>query len=139
MSNVSGLDAFREMMTKAIPSSVRHGLANRLNEIGAELVAEIKLFAPVDSGALRNSVRYEVLEKSGNFELKIYVGDDVAFYAGFVEFGTADSPAHPFVRPVVYSKKREVGNKIELSLVDSLSRHVGVDNSNVRGAQVGGG
>lgn len=63
---------------------------------GLEILAEeVRLRAPVDSGALRDGVRADLRPGSAFF-------GSVAIeshYAMFIEFGTDRMPARPFIRP----------------------------------------
>lgn len=58
--------------------------------VGVEVAETAKTLAPVDTGALRDSI--------------VQVPEGVAVeapYAVFVEYGTSDSSAQPFVRPAI--------------------------------------
>lgn len=68
----------------------------------AILADEMRARAPVDTGALRDSI--EVEPPTGNFPGgRVIVGGNGAagstFYGVFVEFGTVYQPAQPFMRP----------------------------------------
>ncbi len=67
-----------------------------LHEMGANIVTTAKRLAPVRTGALRNSIGYQV--KDG----KLYVYADTP-YAGFVELGTYKMKAQPYLRPAMDS------------------------------------
>jgi len=106
-----------------------------------EFKAEIKQNVPVDSGALRSSVKVSVKSKRGTVYAQVKVGGKKAPHAHLVEFGTkphkirakknhalafggaviqeVDHPGakpHPFVRPAFDSKSQAAiaatGNKI---------------------------
>jgi HK97 gp10 family phage protein len=88
----------------AIPQKVRQHLAPGIEQGAAEVVATAKRLAPKDSGALERSIRYvkgtlaAANEKSGPIQgdadltVHIVAGDEEAWYARLVEFGT---PPHP--------------------------------------------
>ena len=87
-----------------------------MEECAAEIVAEMKLLVPVDSGDLRDSINWTwgdvpagsfVIDeiRSGKnagqqyatLRIKIYAGSREAFYARFIEFGTKTGVrAQPF-------------------------------------------
>ena len=69
-------------------------MAAYLEEIGARIVARAQDLAPVDTGALRDSITAEV--EAG----VLTVGSDLP-YAAAQEFGTARIPAHPYLRPAL--------------------------------------
>lgn len=59
-----------------------------VDELGQEVALDAEQRAPVDTGALQDSISYA----DGA------VTADVP-YAPFVEYGTSDTPAQPFMRP----------------------------------------
>ena len=86
-----------------------------MEEGAAEVVAEMKRLAPVDSGALRDSINWtwgdvpagtftiadirsgkNAGEQYATLRIRIYAGSKQAFYARWQEFGTKDHPAQPF-------------------------------------------
>ena len=99
-----------------IPDIVREAAASAMEECAAEIVAEMKLLVPVDSGDLRDSIGWTWGEvPAGSFvideirsgknagqqyatlRIKIYAGSREAFYARFIEFGTKTGVrAQPF-------------------------------------------
>lgn len=62
---------------------------------GAKVMAdEAKALVPVDQGDLRDSIRVSVRARRGVVTAKVTAGNKKAFYANWVEFGTA---AHKIV------------------------------------------
>lgn len=102
---------------KALPNSVRAEMADALAEESAKLAATIRRAAPVRLGDLRDSVGWcagppPEVKTNGAFRISssdftrsgqalsaagllfsIFAGDDRAYYARFVEFGTSPAPA----------------------------------------------
>lgn len=80
-----------------------------LEEIG--LVAEeyAKKACAVDTGRLRNSVTHAVSGES------VFVGTDVE-YGPYVELGTINTPAQPFLRPAAYEHSSTYQRIIENGL-----------------------
>lgn len=73
----------------------------------AEDIAEAaKQFAPVKTGALRDSIEVEANERTG--EAKVIVGVD---YGVIVEYGGVFQPAQPYMNPAIELVKREYRNK----------------------------
>lgn len=62
-------------------------------------IAKIK--CPVDTGRLRNSIKFSPLN-FGATQYKIYASTD---YAGFVEYGTFKQKAQPYMRPALKEVK----------------------------------
>lgn len=57
---------------------------------------QAKQRVPVDSGALRDSIRAEQ-QSPGHWQ--VGAGDNEAWYAGLVEYGTRRTPARPYLTP----------------------------------------
>lgn len=78
-------------------------LALLMMQAAGVLVENAKSNAPVDTGALRQSIRsYTTLSTSSDAEMS--VGTDVP-YGVHQEFGTSVMPAHPFLRPAIEQTK----------------------------------
>jgi HK97 gp10 family phage protein len=85
-------------LTTKIPR-LRKELRKRAGEIvrkaALDIEAHAKTLAPVDTGALRNSIR---MEPTGELSAEVAVGVDYGLY---VEMGTVHAPAQPFLTPAV--------------------------------------
>ena len=99
-----------------IPDIAREAAAAAMEECAAEIVAEMKLLVPVDSGDLRDSIGWtwgdipagsfmideirsgkNAGDQYATLRIKIYAGNKDAFYARFIEFGTKTGvKAQPF-------------------------------------------
>ena len=99
-----------------IPDIAREAAASAMEECAAEIVAEMKTLAPVDSGDLRDSIGWtwgdipagsfmideirsgkNAGQQYATLRIKIYAGSREAFYARFIEFGTRTGVrAQPF-------------------------------------------
>ncbi|WCP71556.1 HK97-gp10 family putative phage morphogenesis protein [Sphingomonas hankookensis] len=85
---------------------------------GAEEIAqEARRLAPVATGALRDSIQVmssredmQSYVKSRAGERIVYIGsvgsdpDGDVYYARYIEYGTARTAAHPFLRPALAAK-----------------------------------
>lgn len=113
----------------AIPQKIRDEVAKELEAQASKIVADMKLLAPVDSGALRDSIGWtwgdapkgsvSVGQVRGHryarMAITIYagtrdksLGQADAFYARFQEFGTVKMPANPFFYPTWRASKTRV-------------------------------
>jgi HK97 gp10 family phage protein len=74
------------------------------------LASQIKASAPVDSGRTKRSVKVRAgRRKKGVISTNVEVtGDHDAPFIGFVEFGTKEQLANPFIRRSVESKRAQV-------------------------------
>lgn len=106
-SKIVGLEKLRRRL-KRMPQVSKTEIRKAIGDSAAEIVAMQKRNAPVDEGDLRDSIGWTFGEApstraTGAFRAKratfvtegddiratIYAGDDKAFYARWVEFGTA--------------------------------------------------
>lgn len=103
---IEGREALKRKL-KAMPQVARTEIRKALEQSAREIVDAAKGFAPAQSGALRNSIDFTFGDykpansnvrgatatggKLGDKDLTVTVhaGDETAFYAAFVEFGTA--------------------------------------------------
>ncbi|WP_368517480.1 HK97-gp10 family putative phage morphogenesis protein [Rhizobium sp.] len=100
---VTGLDRLRYKLTKKIPDAVRVAVQAAMEQSAEEAVSAMKSLVPVESGDLRESIgwtwgdppkgsiviaRSRSKSKTG-LRITIYAGNDKAYYARWVEFGTA--------------------------------------------------
>lgn len=77
----------------------RQKISRELEKKAIKVVRNAKQNAPVDTGRLRSSITYNMVELPGQLP-KAVVGTSVQ-YAPFQEFGTEDMPAQPFLRPAL--------------------------------------
>jgi HK97 gp10 family phage protein len=77
---------------------------------GQAVLAGAEARVPVDTGALRDSLHTEEDPSGGTL-----VGTDIP-YAVFVEYGTSDTPAQPFLRPALDAEQAEIAAGMALAL-----------------------
>ena len=78
-------------------------------EAGARVVeAYAKIAAPVDTGALRNSIQVHEVTP-----IQAIIGPSDIDYAEFVEFGTSRMAAQPYMRPALDQNEREIVNAVQ--------------------------
>jgi HK97 gp10 family phage protein len=111
---------------------LRRELATKIKEEADGLADAIKAEAPVDSGALRDSVK--VRRKRNELELEVTAGGDATTkeirtgsgepydYALAVEYGTAKRPAEPFFYSTARERMPEIQENIQQAVEDVLSR-----------------
>ena len=98
----------------AVSQAARDAVVPALDQGADQLVAAAKHLAPEDDGDLKDSIRKE----DGEHPLQrvVKAGDDAAFYAMFVEHGTVDKDAQPFLFPAYRLHKRQVENRIRRAI-----------------------
>jgi HK97 gp10 family phage protein len=77
-------------------------MAEVLEEVGEDIEVRAKAAAPVRSGRLKGSITHEVVVSKGGLEVQI--GSDL-YYALYVEMGTSDTRAQPFLRSALGAKR----------------------------------
>lgn len=87
-----------EIDANAIDDFVELTMEQIENVIAPAVAADASRAAPVDSGRLRGSVR---VERSGD---QVDVIADTE-YSAFVEQGTSNQTAQPFLRPALYQER----------------------------------
>lgn len=142
-TKVQGLDKLRAKLRR-MPQEARAEIGKAMETGAAELVAMQKRLAPVSSGDLQRSIGYTkgafAPENSNvrgvsagsvvadpDLSITVHAGDAKAFYAAFIEFGTAPhkqpnnpmvgyhhpgSAAHPFFFPAYRALKRRIKGRI---------------------------
>lgn len=122
---------------EAIPDFARKAISEGLEENARELVAAQKRVAPRDDGDLIASIKYEWTQPGrqsaetrasvkGSVQLSIDVtaGDDKAYYARWVEFGTRDgrTPKQPFFFPTYRVNIRRFRSRITRKINQAYKR-----------------
>jgi len=91
-----------------------NALAEALDEIAEKIRDDAKSFVPVDTGALRKSIR---VEKKGKLEVRVAAGGGGVInprtgrevdYAGYVEFGTSRASPQPYMQPALEKNRDEI-------------------------------
>lgn len=99
-----------------IPKAVRRAVRPAIEASAQELVARQKALVPVDTGALRASIGYVFGEApktratgafrpsggptlDADLKASVFAGNDGAYYARWVEFGTQPHDGHPGASP----------------------------------------
>lgn len=111
-----------EQRLKAIPIAVRQAVSHSLEKSAQEIVDLAKRLCPVDDGTLRDSIGWTwgdapegsivlAATKGAALRITIFAGDNDAFYARWVEFGTANSLPHGFFLPAYRALKRRNTNR----------------------------
>ena len=73
--------------------------SSTVDEVTEAIAEDMRRYAPVDTGALRDSIEAEpAVEGSG----RVRVGTD---HWQFPEYGTRDQDAQPYARPALYQER----------------------------------
>ena len=82
-----------ENALKQFPVEITDEMTNFLQDVGETVYQQMISLVPVDTGALRDSIDYNV---EGDGTLNFEATED---YAGFVEYGTTKMDPQPFFNP----------------------------------------
>jgi HK97 gp10 family phage protein len=94
---------------------------------GAKVVqVEMQRLAPVLTGNLKDHIKIKGPVQDGNEHyIEVGVIHDLAFtdkrtaiYAAVQEYGSSDTPAHPYIRPGIDYSKREAIKAMKTSLIE---------------------
>lgn len=102
MTKIQGLDRLKRKLAK-LPAVAKQMIRQAMEAKASEIVAMMKNLVPVDDGTLRDSIGWTwgkapkgsltlasvQATGDGDMTLTIYAGNKEAFYARWVEFGTA--------------------------------------------------
>lgn len=79
--------------TGAILDELRRKIPIALEAVGGEAEGDVKLRTPVDTGRLRNSITHQLEGDDA-----VVIGTNVE-YAAYVEYGTRNTKAQPYLKP----------------------------------------
>lgn len=107
----------------ALPKAVKDEIRKALSKSADEMVALAKSLVPVDRGALRDSIGWtygaaprgsiQLASASiGELTVTIYAGNDEAYYARWVEFGTVKMSAQPYFFPSFRALRKRARSRI---------------------------
>jgi len=97
-TRVQNLDKLRAKLRR-MPDEVKREIRGALEKNANELVQMQKRLVPVDDGDLRDSIQWEWgsgdesrigVKGQEGLAITVSAGDEAAFYAKWVEFGTSD-------------------------------------------------
>ena len=106
MAKILGQDRLAKKL-RQLPLIAKEEIRKALGQSADEIVALARSLAPKDSGELARSIDWTWGEapkgamvlargKVGDLTLTIFAGNDEAYYARWVEFGTQKMQAQPF-------------------------------------------
>lgn len=113
---VKGLSKLKRNL-KRIPIVAMQVGSREIEGIAADIRSDAATNAPIESGALADSVTIDGSSNARRARYTVQTGEP---YAGFVEFGTNDTPAEPFMRPAakkaanrLSSSAKRIAKKLE--------------------------
>lgn len=118
-------------MAQALPQAIEESALEALDKAGDDGENRAKQLAPVDTGALRESVRkehgahveddeYVVGVTAGGGGVRNPRTGRAVDYAAYVEYGTSGQRAQPYIRPGL----RETARKVPRYFLEALERRL---------------
>lgn len=115
-----------------LPKAVGVAVRAAMEEAAQDMVETMKRLAPVDTGALRDSINWcwgdppkgnsgiltVAAPRAANgtgfqdSKISIFAGDEKAYYARMVEFGTINTPQQAFFWPAWRAKKKSINARM---------------------------
>ena len=114
-----------------IASHIDPKVVEGLDEVADKIVKDARESCPVDTGALRRSIRkdkrlvslypftYTVGVTAGGYVKNPKTGREVD-YAAYVEFGTSRTPAQPFMGPALEKNRGEIRRILSKKVLEVL-------------------
>jgi HK97 gp10 family phage protein len=139
---VEGLDKLTARL-RAMPEETKRQVSAAIEKSAEELVAQIKRFVPVDRGDLQESVKWDWAGAGGDagqgsagasrvdakgadkLAATVTEGDGKAFYARWVEHGTAATPAQPHFWPAWRLNRKKIRSRIARALSKAIKASAG--------------
>ena len=114
-----------------IASHIEPNVVEGLDEVADKIVKDAKELCPVDTGALKRSIRKERELRSlclSTYSIGVAAGGHVknprtgreVDYAAYVEFGTSRTPAHPFMGPAVEKNNGEIRRILSKKILEAF-------------------
>jgi|SRR5579883_1267088 len=103
-------------MLKTLDAKVAKKVSRSAMRKGMKVIKnQVKENAPVDSGALKDSVKIKAGKRSRNkISIEVVIGDGLGkgdtYYAAAVELGHGDTPPNPFIRNTFAEKGQEAAD-----------------------------
>jgi HK97 gp10 family phage protein len=134
--SVDGVEDVVRKLQSLTPKLQAQALRKATREGAKVIQREAKALAPVQTGALRDSIKVKAgKRKKGRISTLIQVGQGDfkgdTFYGAMVEYGTRRMPARPFMTPAYESKGNAAKNVAVAEIERALERIV-------RGMSIGG-
>lgn len=95
--------------TRKLMREVEKSIERNVEEAAKFVVKEAKMQVPVDTGALKASIDYELDKVRSGYKAKIYADMPYALY---VELGTYKMDAQPYLRPALFNNRRDILRKV---------------------------
>lgn len=129
-ARIIGLEKLQKKLN-AMPKSVKQEIRKALEQSAEEIVSLAKSLVPVDKGDLRDSIGWtygdvpkgsialgsvRASELTGDLTITVYAGNNEAYYARWIEWGTQNMQAQPFFFPSYRALRKRSRSRISRSI-----------------------
>ncbi|QBI56800.1 HK97-gp10 family putative phage morphogenesis protein [Streptomonospora litoralis] len=118
---IRGADKLTDRLKQLRPA-VKRGTRTAVEASGKAMRTGMRNLAPVRTGALRDSIDYELV--NDGLTARAGPGDWID-YAIFQEFGTSRMPAQPYIRPVAEAERRLFPERVRMHVREEMDRRRG--------------
>lgn len=117
-AKISGIEELSRKLDRIVASVDGRKQGDALMDAAEPILIRMQQLVPVRSGDLRESLAITM----GDDGLTVMIGPvgKVAWRAHFVELGTVNMPAEPFIRPAFDSEKDNVTTKVGKQLGSTI-------------------
>lgn len=116
-----------------LPKASKEGVRESLKQSAREITNLMEALAPEATGRLKGSIGWTFGDppkgsisigrlQRGDLTVTIYAGDEDAFYARWIEFGTIKMPAHPFFFPAFRALRRRARSRMARSINKAMKQ-----------------
>lgn len=131
-AKIVGLDKLRRKLA-ALPQAEKIKIREAIARSAREIADLAESLVPQDSGKLAGSIGWTwgdapkgsmalAQAKSGDIVATVYAGDSEAFYARWVEFGTAKMRAQPFFFVAYRALRKRAKSRIKRAHISALKK-----------------
>lgn len=119
---LTGLDELEQMLKDVLPADAKKALQGTTNKLADKMRDRLRAAAPKDSGLLEKQIKARAIKskKPNHPAAGVFIGDD-AFYWRFLEYGTVNMPAKPFIARTVEQNRSSVVSTFEHDLQAQLA------------------
>ena len=110
---------------RRLPIEVKSELRRAMETNRTELEDGVKYAAPEDDGDLRESIKSRDTSNDYRISASVTAGDEKAFYARMVEFGTPRQSAQPFFYPIIRAKKKRFKARLARAARKGIKKALG--------------
>lgn len=122
-SSLSGVSKFRRSLRR-YPEAARGGIRAALAAGAARMLATAQQLVKVDTGLLKSLLRFQISRDGLGARIGL-IGKRAnrkAYYGRFLEDGTVDRPASPFLTPAFEAHKAETVREVSKELNAALEK-----------------